>query len=98
MCSGVVERMDDDERVAMAVGVSGQPSGDGVAGALVVRGVREIMFFPEIMVEKNGRVLALLQPPGSLPDIARYIQNMRGKFLPKPSAAHLVILDKKDAS
>lgn len=55
----VVERVDDDECVAMTVGVSGEPGGDGVTGALIITFVREVMFFQKIVVKKNRRVLAL---------------------------------------
>ncbi len=55
----VVERVDDDECVAVAVRVGGEPCGDGVSGALVVMLIREVMFFYQVVVKKNSQILAL---------------------------------------
>ena len=46
----VVERMDDDRRVTLAVRVSGEPGGDGIACVLVIRFVRKVMLFFEVVV------------------------------------------------
>jgi hypothetical protein len=96
LSASVVERMDDDYCVAMSVRVSGEPGGDGVSGALVIMLIREVVFFYQVVIEKNRRVVALFKPFDSLPHITRYIQNMRGELLPKPGAAHFVIFDKKN--
>ena len=49
--ASVVERVNDDGGLALAVGVGGEPSGDGVPCPLVVGRVGEVMSFKQIMIE-----------------------------------------------
>jgi hypothetical protein len=68
--------MDDDERIALVVSVSGEPGGDGVTCALVVRLVGKVVLICEIVIEENHHVLARREPFDGLVHITRYIQNV----------------------
>src|SRR5437868_9286438 len=69
----VVERVDEDERVALGGRVVGEPAGDGVAGALVVRGVGEVVFLGQVVVEEHGHVVPLGEPADGRPNVAGHV-------------------------
>lgn len=56
--AGVVERVNDDERVALAVWMRGETQCDSVASALVVVCVGEVMLIGEVVIEKDDVVVA----------------------------------------
>ncbi|MDT5124204.1 MAG: hypothetical protein QOC96_3686 [Acidobacteriota bacterium] len=76
LCANVVERMDDDERVTLAVWMSGEPSGDGVTCALVVWLIGKVVLVCEIVIEKYRRVFTLCEPCDGLFHITRQIENV----------------------
>ena len=71
----------------------GEPNGDRVAGALVVRLVGKIMLLAQIMIEQNGLILTLIEPRHSLAHVARHIQLITSQPRPKPFAARFVVFD-----
>jgi hypothetical protein len=93
----VIERVDNYQRIALAVRMCREPGGDSVTRALIVRLVRIIMFFGQIMVQQNDCVISLRQPGHSLPDLTRHIHLMPGKLLPEPGTTRLVILDNQNS-
>jgi hypothetical protein len=97
MCARIIERVDNDGCATLAVWVGGKPGGDGISCAFVIVFIREVMFFPEVVVEKDYSVLALLKPSNGLSDVARHVQNVGSKFLSKPGAAHLVVFNNQNA-
>ena len=97
LCAGVVEGVDDYERISLAIWMACEPCGDGIARALVVRLIRKVVLVCEVVVEKNRRVFALGKPFNSLLYITRHVAQVRGEFLMKPLAARLVVFDNQNA-
>src|ERR1043165_8732778 len=93
----VVERVDDDCCVALRGRVFGEPAGDGVACALVVGFVREVVLFGEVVVEEDGHVVPLREPTDSGPHVAGHVEAAPLQPLAEPCAARLVVLDDEHA-
>jgi len=94
----VVERVYDDDGIALAIRVRGEPGGDGVARMLVVSLVGEIVLFRQIVVEEDTVVIALGEQARGLCDIAGDIQLPTCKLSLEPCAPHGVVFDDKDSS
>ncbi len=95
--TGVVERVDDDGGFALAVGVGGEPCGDGVARPLVVGRVGEVMSFKQIVIEQNQVVVAFTQPADRLRGVASDVQLVTVEPPAKPMTAEFVVFDDEDA-
>ena len=95
--TGVVERVDNDGGRALAVGVGGEPSGDGVARPFVVGRVGEVMSLKQIVIEQDQVVVAFKQPADRLRCIASDVQLVADEPPAKPMAAVFVVFDDEDA-
>src|SRR5215217_2712202 len=95
--AGVVERVDEDDGVALRRRVVGEPAGDGVAGALVVRLVREVVFLHQVVVEEHGAVVPLAEPADGRQHVAGHVQVAAAQVLAEPRAARLVVLHDQNA-
>src|ERR1051325_7612378 len=91
--SVVVERVDDDRGVAVMVWMRGEPAGDSIARALVVRLIREVVLFGQIMIEKDYVVIMLAEPCYRLARVAGDIHLSPGELLLEPGAAHGVVFN-----
>jgi hypothetical protein len=50
LCARVVERVDDNEGISLAIWMACEPCGDGIACALVVRFIGKVVFVGEVVV------------------------------------------------
>lgn len=84
--AGIVERMDYYLGLSLLIRVGGEPGSDDIASQPIVRHYLEVMFFCQIMIQKNKIIIALAQPLNGHRYLIRKIAFVARKLSLKPGA------------
>jgi len=78
-------------RLSLTVGVGGEPGSDYKASQAIICHYLEVVFFCQIMIQKNKIIVALAQPLNRHRYLICNIAFVPGKLSLKPGAAHDVV-------
>ena len=89
--AGIVERVDYYLSFSLSVGIFGKPGSDDITSQPIVCHCLEVMFFRQIMIQKNQIIIALGQPLNCHRHLIRNIALVLRKPSLEPGAAPVVV-------